>query len=211
MDAFCSCSNCFNIDKLPIWLKEVVLFYILTSSDAISSLSTSTCVFITLESPLDCKEIQPVHPKGDRSWVFIGRTDVEAETPILWPPDAKSWLIGKDPDAGKDWGQEEKGTTEDEMDMGLGRLQQLVMDREAWSTAVHGVAKSWTWLSDWTELNLINGTCTLPVSTPLGPSVLGMPFSLPVPVFSPYKSCPWTLFLRVWLMLLLVAVKANQV
>jgi len=69
----------------------------------------------TLESPLDCKEIQPVHLKGDRSWVFIGRTDVEAKTPILWPPDRKSWLIWKDPDAGKDWGQEEKGTTEDEM------------------------------------------------------------------------------------------------
>ena len=68
-----------------------------------------------LESPLDCKGIQPVHPKGDQSWVFIGRTDIEAETPILWPPDVKSWLIGKDPDAGKDWGQEEKGTTEDEM------------------------------------------------------------------------------------------------
>ena len=70
---------------------------------------------MTLESPLDCKEIQPVHSKGDQSWVFIGRTDVEAETPILWPPDANSWLIGKDPDAGRDWGQEEKGTTEDEM------------------------------------------------------------------------------------------------
>ena len=69
----------------------------------------------TLESPLDCKEIQPVHPKGDQSWGFIGRTDVEAETPILWPPDVKSWLFGKDPDAGKDWGQEEKGMTEDEM------------------------------------------------------------------------------------------------
>ena len=69
----------------------------------------------TLESPLDFREIQPVHPKGDQSWVFIGRTDAEAETPILWPPDAKSWLIWKDPDAGKDWGQEEKGTTEDEV------------------------------------------------------------------------------------------------
>ena len=69
----------------------------------------------TLESPLDCKEIQPVHPKGDQSWVFIGRTDAEAETPILWPPDEKSWLIGKDPDAGKDRAQEEKGMTEDEM------------------------------------------------------------------------------------------------
>ena len=69
----------------------------------------------TLESPLDCKEIQPVHPKGDQSWVFIGRTDAEAETPILRVPDGESWPIGKDPDAGKDWGQEEKGMTEDEM------------------------------------------------------------------------------------------------
>ena len=69
----------------------------------------------TLESPLDCREIQPVHPKGNHSWIFTGRTDVEAETPILWPPDAKNWLIGKDPDAGKDWRWEEKGTTEDEM------------------------------------------------------------------------------------------------
>ena len=69
----------------------------------------------TLESPLDCKEIQPVHPKGDQSWVFIGRTDVEAETPILWPPDLKSWLTRKDPDAGQDWRWEDKGMTEDEM------------------------------------------------------------------------------------------------
>jgi len=69
----------------------------------------------TLKSPLDCKEIQPVNPKGDQSWIFIGRSDAEAETPILWPPDVKNWLIGKDPDAGKDWRQEEKGTTEDEM------------------------------------------------------------------------------------------------
>ena len=111
---------------------------------------------------LDCKEIQPVHPKGDHSWVFIGRTDVEAETPILWPPDAKSWLIVKDPDTGKDLGQKEKGTTENEMvgwhlidsiDMGLGGLQELVMDREAWHSAVHGVTKSRTRLSYWTELN----------------------------------------------------------
>ena len=69
----------------------------------------------TLESPLDSKEIQPVHPKGDQSWMFIERTDVEAETPILWPPDGKSWIIWKNPDAGKDWGQEEKGMTEDKM------------------------------------------------------------------------------------------------
>ena len=76
----------------------------------------------TLESPLDCKEIQPVHPKGDQSWVFIGRTDAGVETPILWPPHAKSWLIGKDSDAGRDWGQEEKGMTEGEM---AGRHHQL--------------------------------------------------------------------------------------
>ena len=69
----------------------------------------------TLESPLDSKEIQPVHPKGNQSWIFIGRTDAEAEAPMLWPPDGKNWVTGKDPDAGKDWRQEEKGTTEDEM------------------------------------------------------------------------------------------------
>ena len=86
-----------------------------------------------LESPLDCKEIQPVHPKGDQSWVFIGRTDVEAETPILWPPDAKNWLTGKDPDAGKDFGQEEKGTTEDEM---VGWHHQLNGHRFRWTPGV---------------------------------------------------------------------------
>ena len=116
----------------------------------------------TLESPLDCTEIQPVHPKGDQSWTFIGWTDAEDETPILWPPNVKNWLTWKDPDAGRDWVQEEKGRQSmrwldgitDSMDMSLSELRELVMDREARRAEIHGVTKighDWVTELNWTE------------------------------------------------------------
>ena len=116
----------------------------------------------TFESPSDFKEIKSVNPKGNQPWIFIGRTHAEAETPILWPPEAKNWVIRKDPDAGKDRRQEEKGTTEYEMvgvwdgvtesmDMSFSKLRELVKDREAWCATSQWVAKSRKRLSEWTE------------------------------------------------------------
>ena len=110
----------------------------------------------TLESPLECKEIKPINPKRNQPWIFIGRTDAETEALILWPPNVKSQLIGKDPNAGKDWRQKEKGAAEGEMarehhwldEHDLSKLWEILKDREAWHAAVHRVSQ--TWLSDWT-------------------------------------------------------------
>ena len=131
----------------------------------------------TLESPLDCKVIQPVHPKGDPSWMFIGRTDVEAETPVLWPPDAKSRLIGKDPDAWKDWGQEEKGMTEDEIagwhhrlngqgfgwTLGVGDGQGGLAGCDSWGRKELDTTEWLNWLTDW----CLEAICLLGLHVPV--------------------------------------------
>ena len=125
------------------------------------------------------EEIKPVNPKGNQSWIIIGRINAEAEAPVLWPPDGKKWLIWKDPDAGKDWRQEEKGTTEDEM-VGwhhwlygheFEQAPGLVMAREAWGAAIHGVPKSQTPLSNWTELDLLPAPLSTFQSSSLLPEV----------------------------------------
>ena len=117
-----------------------------------------------LKSPLDCREIKLVNPKGNQPWIFTGRTDAEAEAPVLWPPDAKSQFTGKDPDAGKDWGQQEKRATEDEMtgwhhqlsEHDFKQFWEIVEDRKAWHAVVHGFAKTQTQLTDWTTTRIFN-------------------------------------------------------
>ena len=153
----------FHIVKAAVFFSSQVQMWELDHKEgwALKNWCFQTAVWQkTLESPLDCKETKPVHPKGSQPWRFIERTDAEAEAPILWPPDAKNWLIAKDPDAGKDWRQEEKGRQRmrlldgitDLMDMSLSKL------RGWWWTGKPGVLQSMglqsrTWLSDWTELN----------------------------------------------------------
>ena len=153
--------------KVTIGLKVLISWPWVRELFQDSLIGSNVVLEKTLASPLDCKEIQPVHSKGDQPWVFIGRTDAKAETPVLWPPHAKSWLIGKDPDAGRDWGQEEKGTTEDEM---AGWHHWLDGRESEWTPGVGdgqgGLAccDSWgrkesdmTERLNWTELMLIYG------------------------------------------------------
>ena len=150
---------------LILWAWFFSIFFLIRLVNGLSILFICFWTVVlekTLESPLDGKEIQPVHSKGDQSWVIFGRNDAKAETPIFWPPHGKSWLIGKDSDAGRDWGQEEKGTTEDEM---AGWQHRLYAHESEWTPGVGdgqgglaccnsksaGLSKSQTWLSNQTD------------------------------------------------------------
>ena len=159
-----------------------------------------------LESPLDSKEIQPVHPKGNQSWIFIGRTDAEAETPILWSPVVKNWLIWKDPDAGKDSRQEERGWQRtrwldgitSSMDMTLSKLRELVMDKEAWHAALRGITKTWARLSNWTELQPQNRdhlTIFLRTQLKIGKTYFENLVSISESQMDPCYLFPWLLML----------------
>ena len=143
-----------------VWIVKVMVFPVVIYGCESWTIKKIAVLEKTLESPLDCKEIKPVNRKGNQSWIFIRRTDAEAETPVLWPPGVKNWLIWKDPDAGKDLRWEEKGTTEDEIVGWHHQLNkhnreqalEMVKDREAWHAAVQGVTNIRTWLSDWTTI-----------------------------------------------------------
>ena len=156
----------------------------------------------TFESPLDCKEVKPVNPKEYQPWIFISRTDAEVEAPILWPPDAKSQLIGKDPEAEKVWGYKEKRTTEDEKvgwhhqinGQDLSKLWEIVKDREAWCAAVHEVTKSRTQLSDWTTTN-VPGLSSLKFSL----LFLRTGFSKPFLFLYPHKDLLVSLLTLYWM------------
>ena len=148
----------YSFSSSHVWMLE--LHY--KASSALKNWCFWTVMFgKTVERLLSCKEIKPVNPQGNQSWIFIGRTDAEAETSILWPHDVKNWLLGRDPDAGEDWRQEEKGTAEEEIVGWHHRLNEHKFEqapgvgdgREAWHAAVHGVVKSWTRLSNSTELS----------------------------------------------------------
>ena len=157
----CPSSQSYGFSSGHVWMWE------LDNKKELKSWCLQTVVLEkTLESPLDGKEIKPVNPEGNQPWRFLGRTNTEAEAPILWLPDAKSQLIRKDPDAGKDWGRRSRWQRmiwmdgiADLTDVSLSKLQEMVEDRDTWSAAVRGIAKSQTWLSDWATTGSSPETC----------------------------------------------------